>query len=70
MDGLTILDNQVTQIQKIYHLAVDAEQDRVVITDNQFRYTGTVFASYGDGRPADHGGVAEEVWTRQDVTTF
>ena len=49
VDGLTILDNQVTQIQKIYHLAIDAAKNHVVITSNQFRYTGTTFASYGDG---------------------
>ena len=49
VNGLTIQDNQVTQFQKIYHLAIDAAQNHVVITDNKFRYTGTIFASYGDG---------------------
>jgi hypothetical protein len=49
VDGLTILDNQVTQFQKIYHLAIDAAENHVVITGNKFRYTGTIFASYGDG---------------------
>ena len=49
MDGLTILDNQVTQFQKIYHLAIDEAENHVVITSNKFRYTGTEFASYGDG---------------------
>ena len=49
VDGLTILDNQITQIQKVYHLAIDAAENHVVITDNEFRYSGTIFASYGDG---------------------
>ena len=48
MDGLTIRGNQVTQYQKIYHLAIDEAQNHVAITGNKFRYTGTIFASYGD----------------------
>ena len=49
VDGLTILDNQVTQFQKIYHLAIDEAENHVAITGNKFRYAGTIFASYGDG---------------------
>ena len=49
VNGLTIQDNQVTQLQKIYHLGIDQATNHVVINVNKFRYTGTTFASYLDG---------------------
>src|SRR4051794_7257368 len=68
VNGLTIQDNQVTQVQKVYHLAIDAAQDQVSITGNKFRYTGTTFASYGDGSTSP----TLEAWRKtsgQDATS-
>lgn len=49
VNGLVLTGNTIDQWQKVYNLAVDPLAARLVIEANRIRFTGPVFASYGDG---------------------
>jgi hypothetical protein len=47
--GMAITGNTVSQDQKVYHLDLDPLASLLVLDANRFHFTGSVFASYGDG---------------------